>query len=243
MLPCFNHRTWTQVNFPPGRQAGQARQAIRGGWIRKGQKNEHGAFYHRKSGLQQKVIPETEDNDVKSSSVWLLEKCIYGWQIAKRMLLSTLELSFPKTTGIEICPKEPCFLVSITKLGLKSICLLEDKQDKQYAVVGYARVRNPNTELSTTSKVAWRKRTFQKQGIMMLNQDQCDFLKSASMACKSGQNATFNSGTLLPENHWNRNLSERAMLSCFNHQTWTQVDLPPGRQKRQAIRGGWIRKG
>jgi len=77
----------------------------------------------------------------------------------------------------------------------------------------------------------------------MLNQDQCDFLKSASMACKSGQNATFNSGTLLPENHWNRNLSERAMLPCFNHQTWTQADLPGVRQERQAIRGGWIRKG
>ena len=78
----------------------------------------------------------------------------------------------------------------------------------------------------------------------MLNQDQCDFLKSASMACNNGEeNATFNSGTLLLENHGNRNVSERAMLPCFNHQTWTQVDLPPGRQERQAIRGGWIRKG
>ena len=74
----------------------------------------------------------------------------------------------------------------MTELGLKSICLLEDKQDKQdkqYAVVGYARVRKTNTELSTTSKVACRKRTFQKQRIMMLKQDQKDFLKSASMAC------------------------------------------------------------
>ena len=88
----------------------------------------------------------------------------------------------------------------MNKLGLKSICLLEDKQDKQYAVVGYARVRNPNTELSTTSKVACRKRTFQKQRIMMLKQDQCDFLKSASMAYYNGkENASFNSGTLLLE--------------------------------------------
>ena len=86
----------------------------------------------------------------------------------KRMLLSTLELSFLKTIGIEICPKEPCFLVLITELGLKSICLLEDKQDKQYAVVGNARVRNTNTEMSTTSRVACRKGIFQIQRIMML---------------------------------------------------------------------------
>ena len=102
------------------------------------------------------------------------------------MLLSTLELSFLKTTGTEICPKEPFFLVFMTKLGLKSFCLL-DKQDKQYAVVGYARVRNTNTELSSTSKVAFRKRTFQKQKIMILNQAQCVYLKSASMACDKGE--------------------------------------------------------
>ena len=81
----------------------------------------------------------------------------------------------------------------------------------------------------------------------MLNQDQCVYLKSASMGYNNGEeNATFNNGTLLPENHWNRNLSERAMLPGFNDQTWTQADLPPGRQAaqaRQAIRGGWIREG
>ena len=113
MGPGLNDQTWTQVDLPPGRQA---RQTIRGGWIRKGQKNKHGAVYHLKSGLPHKDIPETEDNDVKSSPVWLLEKCIYGVQ-------------------------------------------------------------------------QW------------------------------GENATFNSGTLLPENHCNRNLFERAMLPCFNHQT------------------------
>ena len=43
--------------------------------------------------------------------------CDYG----EERLLSTLGLSFLKTMGIEICPKEPCFLVLITKLGLKSI--------------------------------------------------------------------------------------------------------------------------
>ena len=78
MLPCFNDQTWTQVDLPPGRQA---RQATRGGWIRKGQKSEHGAVDHLKSGLPQKDIPETGENDVESSSVCLLEKCIYGLQI------------------------------------------------------------------------------------------------------------------------------------------------------------------
>ena len=78
----------------------------------------------------------------------------------------------------------------------------------------------------------------------MLNQAQCVFLKTASMAYNNGEeNACFNSEHLLPANHWNRNLSERAMLPGFNAQTWTQADLPPGRQTRQAIRGGWIRKG
>ena len=61
--------------------------------------------------------------------------------------------------GIEICPKEQCFLILMTKLGLKSICPLEDKQEKQYAVVGNARVRKTSTELSSTSKVACRKST------------------------------------------------------------------------------------
>ena len=64
------------------------------------------------------------------------------------------------------------------------------------------------------------------------------------MACNNGEeNATFNSGTLLPENHWDRNLFERAILPGFNDQTWTQVVVPPGRQARQSIRGGWKRKG
>ena len=89
-----------------------------------------------------------------------------------------------KTIGIEICPKEPCFLVLITELGLQSICLLQDKHDQQYAVVGYARVRKRNAELTITLKVSCRKMTFQKQKIMMLIQAQCVFLKSASMACK-----------------------------------------------------------
>ena len=73
-----------------------------------------------------------------------------------------------KTTGTEICPKEPFFLVLMTKLGLMSFCLLEVKQDNQYAVVGYATVRNTNTELSNISRVACRKGTFQIQRIMML---------------------------------------------------------------------------
>ena len=70
--------------------------------------------------------------------------------MGKNRVLSTLELSFLKTTGTEICPKEPFFLVLMTKLGLKSFCLLEVKQGNQYAVVGYARVRKTNTERSST---------------------------------------------------------------------------------------------
>ena len=89
------------------------------------------------------------------------------------MLLSTVELSFLKTTGIEICPKEPFFLVLMTKLGLKPFCLLEDKQVNQYALVGNTRVRNTNTELSNTSRVACIKGTFQIQRIMMLSSPVC----------------------------------------------------------------------
>ena len=40
----------------------------------------------------------------------------------------------------------------ITKLGLSSICLLEEKQ---YALIGCTRLRKTNTELSIASKVAW----------------------------------------------------------------------------------------
>ena len=93
--------------------------------------------------------------------------------MGRRMLLSTVELSFLKTTGIEICPKEPLFLVLMTKLGLKPFCLLEDKQDNQYAVVGNARVINTNTELSFSSRVACRKETFQIQRITVLSSPMC----------------------------------------------------------------------
>ena len=68
----------------------------------------------------------------------------------------------------------------------------------------------------------------------MLSQAQCVYLKSASMGYNNGEeNATFNSGTLLPENHCNRNLAERAMLPSFNHRTWTSVHLSPGRQAKR----------
>jgi len=61
----------------------------------------------------------------------------------------------------------------MTKLGLKSLCFLEDKQDNQYAVVGNARVRNTNTELSISSRVACIKGTFQIQRIMVLSSPVC----------------------------------------------------------------------
>jgi len=60
----------------------------------------------------------------------------------------------------------------------------------------------------------------------MLNQAQSVYLKTASMAYNNGEeNATFNSETLLLENHWNRNLSERAMLPGFLDQTWTTLEI------------------
>ena len=70
-----------------------------------------------------------------------LKKASMACNNGEKRLLSTLGLSFLKTIEFEICPKEPCFLVSMTEFVLKSICLLEDKQDKQYAVVGYTMVK------------------------------------------------------------------------------------------------------
>ena len=184
MLPCFNDQTWTQVDLPPGRQA---RQTMRGGWIRKGQKSEHGAVFHLKSGLPQKDIPETEDNDVESSPVCLLEKCIFGLRLWGREATFNSETRLPEKHGNRNLSERamlPCFN---DRTWTQVDWLLEDKQDKQYEVVGYARVRKTSTELSSTSKVACRKRTFQKQRIMMLNQAQCVYLKSASLACNNGK--------------------------------------------------------
>ena len=114
MLPCFNHRTWTSVHLPPARQARQARQAIRGGRIRKGLKNERGADYHckvscRKMTVQtqrimmlnqaQCVFLKTasmaynngEENASFNSEHLLPENHCNRTTMGKRMLLSTLE--------------------------------------------------------------------------------------------------------------------------------------------------------